>query len=52
MLGGSRMGAELLTGPPLSAMECLTAYGPKPLIIGGLVGAALVVGAYEAYEHL
>jgi hypothetical protein len=51
MLGGGRAASQILYAPSPTAMECLRAAGPKPLVIGGLVGMTLAVGGYEAYEH-
>lgn len=48
MLGGGRMTDQILSAPPLKAIECLT---PRPILIGGLVVAGLAAGAYGAYEY-
>jgi hypothetical protein len=49
MLGGGNAASAMMSGPKLTALECLT---PKPIIIGGLVVAGIAAAGYEFYEHV
>ncbi|HEY9778186.1 MAG TPA: hypothetical protein V6C81_30765 [Planktothrix sp.] len=52
MMGGGQLASDIMRSPATTSLEALQSFGPKPLVIGGLIGAAATVGLYEGYKWL